>query len=188
MSSRASVERDERARLFCALRLPDEVLDALVAWQRDAVPERAGVRRVPRANLHLTVAFLGHRPVGEVPAVVAAVRAAAAAAAGPMRLRVHGYRETGSVAMLVLADEEGSVTAFAADLQARLAAAGVYEPERRAWLPHLTVARFRSRPRLRPELPALAPFAPSDAAAYLSRLRPGGARYEVLESAQLEPR
>jgi len=49
----------------------------------------------------------------------------------------------------------------------------------------VTVLRFRERPRLRPELPRLEPFATSDAAAYLSRLRPGGARYEVLESVEV---
>ena len=58
----------------------------------------------------------------------------------------------------------------------------VYERERRRWLPHVTVLRFRRRPGLRPALPELAPFVPSDAAAYLSRLRPGGAQYEVLEA------
>jgi hypothetical protein len=49
----------------------------------------------------------------------------------------------------------------------------------------VTVIRFRQRPRLQPELPNLAPFVPSDAAVYLSRLRPGGAQYEVLESVAL---
>jgi len=32
---------------------------------------------------------------------------------------------------------------------------GVYEPEQRLWLPHLTVVRFRARPRLVPEPPDL---------------------------------
>ena len=55
----------------------------------------------------------------------------------------------------------------------------------RPWLPHLTVARWRVPPQLRPELPSVGTFVPSDAAAYLSRLHPGGARYEVLESVAL---
>jgi len=62
---------------------------------------------------------------------------------------------------------------------------GVYEREARAWLPHVTVVRFRERPRLRPALHGLAPFVPSDAAAFLSRLHPSGARYEVLEAVPL---
>jgi 2'-5' RNA ligase len=176
------VEGDERLRLFCALRLPDDVLDALVAWQ----PEHLrGGRLVPRENLHLTLAFLGHRPAADVPAVVADLRAAVAAVAGPMRLEPVRYRETRSVGMLVLDDLDGSASSLAGELQGRLAAHGLFEPERRKWLPHLTVLRFRQPPRLRPPLPATGTFVPSDAAAYLSRLRPGGARYEVLESVAL---
>jgi len=69
--------------------------------------------------------------------------------------------------------------------QGRLEELAVYERERRRWLPHVTVLRFRRRPGLRPALPELAPFVPSDAAAYLSRLHPTGARYEVLERVSL---
>ena len=84
--------------------------------------------------------------------------------------------------MLVLDDRDGHASALARDVHGRLERLGVYEPEKREWLPHLTVLRFRDRPRLRPELPQLEPFSPSDAAAYLSRLSPSGAQYEVLES------
>jgi 2'-5' RNA ligase len=84
--------------------------------------------------------------------------------------------------MLTFDDEDGRAAALADELQGRLEALGVYARERRRWLPHVTVLRFRQRPRLRPALPELEPVVPSDAAAYLSRLRPGGAQYEVLES------
>lgn len=180
----ASFEGDERVRLFCALRLPDETLDALVGWGREAFGGVAGVRQVPRENLHVTLAFLGHRPVAELEAVVGELRAACAGAEQP-RLTVRGYRETRSVGMLTCDDADGRAAALAEDLHERLEARGVYERERRRWLPHVTVVRFRERPRLRPELPRLEPFVTSDAAAYLSRLRPGGARYEVLESVEV---
>jgi 2'-5' RNA ligase len=175
---------DERLRLFCALRLPAETVERLVAWQREAFGTVRGVRALPGDHLHVTLAFLGHRPAGELEAIVGALREAAAVAERP-RLSLHGYRETRSVGMLTFDDEGGRATALAADLHGRLEALGVYEPERRRWLPHVTVLRFRERPRLRPALPALEPFVPSDAAAYLSRLRPGGAQYEVLESVAL---
>jgi 2'-5' RNA ligase len=71
---------------------------------------------------------------------------------------------------------------LADDLHGRLEALGVYRREQRAWLPHLTVVRFRERPRLAPPLPELEPFSPSDAAVYLSRLRSSGAQYEVVQS------
>jgi 2'-5' RNA ligase len=183
VTAAGSFEAHERIRLFCALRLPQATLDGLAAWQREAL-DVPGIRPVTRANMHVTLAFLGHRVGAELDGILGALREAAAAAR-PARLTVRSYRETRSVGMLACDDEGGRAAALAADLQQRLEALGVYEPERRKWLPHVTVARFRERPRLHPALPALEPFVPSDAAAYLSRLRPGGAQYEVLESVEV---
>ena len=84
--------------------------------------------------------------------------------------------------MLVLSDEGGAATPVAEDLHVRLERLGVYEREARTWLPHLTVVRFRQRPRLDPPLPPLGRFSPSDATVYLSRLSPSGAQYDVVES------
>jgi 2'-5' RNA ligase len=177
------VAADERLRLFLGLRLPDDVLEAIVSWQAGHLP--GAVRVVPREHLHITLAFLGHRPAEELDPVLAALRAAAGAVRGDLQLAAARYRETRAVAMLVLDDLGGGATAFAGDLQSRLEALGVYRREGRPWLPHVTVARFRDRPRLRLETPSMGTFVPSDAAAYLSRLHPGGARYEVLESVAL---
>jgi 2'-5' RNA ligase len=177
----ASVEGSERLRLFCALLLPHETAERLAAWQREAFAGVPEVRPLPRERLHVTLAFLGHRPVEELEAILSALREAAARAE-PSLLSLRGYRETRSVGMLTFDDADGRAAALAADLHERLAALGVYEPERRKWLPHVTILRFRKRPGLRPVLPDLEPFMPSDAAAFLSRLRPSGAQYEVLES------
>ena len=108
MNHAASVEGRERLRLFCALRLPDEVVDALVEWGG----RHLAARVVPRANLHITLAFLGHRPAEDLDAILAAT-GAAATAAQPIRLEPLGYRETRSVGMLVLADEEDAATNLA---------------------------------------------------------------------------
>ena len=181
MSFAGSVEGGDRLRLFCALLLPEDTLDALTSWQ----PALSGSGRiVTRENLHVTLAFLGARPADDLPGVVAELRAAAVAAERPV-LRVHSWRETRSVGMLVLDDEGGAATRLAEDVHARLERLGVYRREARPWLPHVTVLRFRDRPRLRVEPPDLGPVVPSDAAVYLSRLRPSGAQYEVLESAVL---
>ena len=177
MSRSASVE--PRVRLFLALPLPEEVVAAVAEWQRRELRERI----VAPENLHVTLAFLGSRLERELPAIVAELGEAARSAARP-RLAVTGYRETRSVGMLVLADEEERAAALAVDVHERLERLGVYRREQRPWLPHLTVVRFRERPRLRPPLPELQ-FSPSEAAAYLSRLHPSGARYEVLESVPL---
>ncbi len=170
--------RSERLRLFCALRLPDETIDRLGRWQ---AAELSGGRIVPPENLHVTLAFLGTRPVAEIPGIAAAL-AGAAAAGRDLRLRVRGYRETRSVGMLTLEDEAGRAAVLAGQLHGSLEGLGVYRREARPWLPHLTVLRFRERPRLEPPLPELGEVCPSDAAVYSSVLRPGGARYEVLES------
>jgi 2'-5' RNA ligase len=180
----ASVEGRERLRLFCALRLPDAVLDVLCEWQ--ALELREG-RLVPRSNLHVTLAFLGNRPARELPEIAGALRESAEVAQ-PIRLLPERYRETRSVGMLVLKDLDGTATALADDLFGRLEHRGVYKREQRAWLPHVTVLRFRRPPRLKPPLPELGEIVPSDAAAYLSRLGPKGAEYFVVESFDLEER
>ena len=180
-SSPDRVRGDERLRLFLGLRLPDDVLDEIVHWQRQ---ELRDVRVVPREHLHVTLAFLGHRPAGELDSIVGALRDAARGA-GEIRFTPSRYRETRSVGMLVLEDDRGCAALLAGDVQERLAKLGVYRCEDRAWLPHLTVARRRERPRLRLEPPPVRTFVPSDAAVYLSRLHPDGARYDVLESVAL---
>jgi len=180
MTLAGSVECDERLRLFCGFRLPGEAVDALAAWQ---LRELRG-RIVEPGNLHVTLAFLGSRPASDLEPVARELRAAAASAS-PAVLRVDGYRETRSVGMLVCDDEDGRAAALAGDLHGRLEALGVYRREARPWLPHVTVLRFRERPRLRPALPDLGPVVLSEACVYLSRLRPTGAQYDVLESVAL---
>jgi 2'-5' RNA ligase len=188
----ASVGSSESLRLFCALRLPDDVVDALVRWQGRVLRGRrsppAGERIVPPSNLHVTLAFLGNRPADEAPAIGAALRTAAAGA-GELRLELRGYRETRSVGMLTFDDDGKRAAAVAERLFELLEELGAYEREKRPWLPHVTVLRFREPPGLQhllgPALPELGEVVPSDAAVYISRLRPGGAEYEVLESFQL---
>jgi 2'-5' RNA ligase len=155
MTRPARVAADENVRLFCGLRLPDDAADAIAAWQ--AGLERGRV--VPRENLHFTLAFLGRQPRSRVDEVVETLRRRAAGTEPP----------TFGVERLALG------------LQRDLLGGA----ERDTWLPHVTVLRFRERPRLRPALPELEPFVTSEAAAYLSVLRPTGAEYVVLESVRL---
>ena len=102
----ASFEGRERIRLFCALRLPHETVQGLVEWQRRAFGDAGDVRVLPAAHLHITLAFLGHRAVGEIDGILGELREAAAGARPPL-LSVRRYRETRSVAMLALDDEGG---------------------------------------------------------------------------------
>lgn len=184
MSRAASFAPDERIRLFIALRIPDDVLDRLGPWQEGEFAGARSVRIVPRENLHVTLAFLGDRPAGELESIARCLREAAVQARRPS-LSVRRYRETRSVGMLVLEDVDSRAATLAGDLQRRLEGLGVYRQERRAWLPHLTVLRFRRQPRLRPALPDLGSISPSEAALYHSVLRQGGTQHEALESARL---
>jgi RNA 2',3'-cyclic 3'-phosphodiesterase len=176
----ATVGGDERLRLFCALRLPDDVLDRLQAWQ----DEQLSGRIVPRENLHATLAFLGSRPATELPEITAAL-AEASRDAGEIVFSPRRYRETRSVGMLVFDDQRGEGRRLAERLYDGLERLAVYRREKRPWLPHVTVLRFRSPPKLDPVVPELGTFGPSDAAVYMSRLRPSGAQYEALETVAL---
>ncbi len=182
MKPAASVEGDARVRLFCALTLDDEVVGEIREWQASLPP--GDYRVVPPENLHLTLAFLGARPAGEIGAIGGELEGAARRAR-EIVLRAARYQETGSVGMVVFDDPDGAAASLAADLHARLERLGVYEPERRRWLPHLTVVRFRERPGLVTSPPELGPVSPSGAAVYHSVLRPTGAQYVVVHAVGL---
>ena len=190
MTSRATVAPDDRFRLFCALQLPDDVVSSLVSWQSSTLAG-AEARIVPPDHLHVTLAFLGSRPAADVDAIAEVVQRVARNARVPL-LRVRRYRETQRVGMLVLEEElvpgdtyVGRAQELAGALMQQLEERGVYKRERRGWMPHLTVARFRVPPKLSLEPPRLAAFSPSGVALYSSVLHPTGSRYRVLESCSL---
>ena len=176
-SDASQAGRDAKLRLFCGLRLPDGTADAIAAWQ----PNLGGRGRlVPRDHLHFTLAFLGWQPESRVAEVAAVLRRRCAQTAPPVFELVR-YRETRSVGMLVFSRDEGAERlAFA--LQRDL----LGEVERDHWLPHVTVCRFKAKPRgPAPPLPELGSVVTSEAAAYLSVLRAAGAEYVILESVRL---
>lgn len=177
----ATVEGHERLRLFVGLPVPSADAAALHG-HFDGVAF-GDVRRVRPEDLHLTLAFLGHRPRGELETIVGVLEELRGRPAPSFR--VLRYRETRSVGMLVLEDDGDRGAALAEHVQKRLEVEGVYRREARPWLPHVTVLRFRRRAGLRPNLPNIRSIAPSDAAAYLSVLRSGGAQYEIIKTVSL---
>jgi 2'-5' RNA ligase len=171
-------------RVFVGFPVPAVEREELERWAEQTFAAVPGTRVVPAGNLHVTVAFLGSIAAARVPEVAAAVREAGV---GRQRARfaAERYRATRGVGMLVLRDLDGSGTELALDVQARLEALGAYRREPRAWLPHVTVARWKERPtRVRTYVPVME-IVPSEIAVYLSVLRVGGAQYDVLESAAL---
>ncbi len=136
-------------------------------------------------SFHVTLAFLGAQPRSHVDAIAEIMSREAAVTEpfvlAPVRLSRDALRRHARPRRLERAVRRRSQIACSG-VSSSL---GVYERERRPWLPHVTVLRFRERPGLDPPLPEIESFAPSGAAALLSRLHPSGARYEVLESCSL---
>jgi 2'-5' RNA ligase len=135
--------RPERLRLFVACDLPRDVERAVAAWQCKELGRHDDLRIVPA--LHLTLTFLGSVEAARVPDLERVLRGIAWRRAecrfrAPLFLPDHGRRR---VVALELDDPAGALRRLQADVSARLAAEGLYEPEKRPWVPHVTVARFR---------------------------------------------
>lgn len=170
-------------RLFVALELPDAARAALVAF-RDAAADPAVWRPLPPEALHLTLAFLGRRPAGDVATVEGVLREAAGPAprlamAGGVLLPPRRAR----VLCAALSDLDGTLAELQARVSDGLAAAGVYVPEKRAFRAHATVARLRPReraPRAVEAAPEPLDFHGEALTLFVSRLHPHGARYEPL--------
>jgi 2'-5' RNA ligase len=173
----------EKLRLFVALELP-EAARAVLATFRDAA-DAAVWRPVPDASLHLTLAFLGWR----APEDVEAVGALLPACAGPRVPLTLGAAlllppRRARVLCADVADVGGELAALQARVSDALAGAGLYEPERRPFRAHATVARLRSGARSPREAPDAGPepvaFAGGPLTLFRSRLGRGGAVYEPL--------
>jgi RNA 2',3'-cyclic 3'-phosphodiesterase len=135
--------RAERLRLFVACDLPPEVERALAAWQYSELAGHEELRVAPA--LHLTLAFLGGVDAVRLPdlrRILSGIswKRAECRFSDPLFLPAHGKRR---VVALELDDPAGELRRLQADVSAGLAAEGLYEPEKRPWLPHVTVARFR---------------------------------------------
>jgi 2'-5' RNA ligase len=174
-------------RLFIAFRLPPFVVEALSAWQKQTVAHVPAVRPMPAAQFHVTAVFLGSTPAADVPQVIDLTRHAVHNARRPA-FRIDRYHETSRVGMVTLREERvghdpyaGRAAELTGHLMIALEAAGRYVREHRAWRPHVTVARFRTAPRLQPEAPVIPPFAAVDVALYESALSPAGSTYTALE-------
>jgi RNA 2',3'-cyclic 3'-phosphodiesterase len=175
-------------RLFVALDLPPDARAALGAF-RDRAADPELWRPLGDDSLHLTLAFLGHRPESDVERVAAVLRRppgpaprlvlGSALALPPRRPRVLGA---------AIDDPDGTLALLQEGLTVGLEKAGAYAPEARRFRPHVTVARLRPGARApRTAVPAPAPLEFHGAAVtlYESRLRRSGAGYEVLSSIPL---
>jgi RNA 2',3'-cyclic 3'-phosphodiesterase len=179
------------ARLFAALELPADVRAGLAAFGREAAAQDRALRPTREDALHLTLAFLGHRALDEVDPARAAVRGVAGSPAPMLSLADPLWLAPRRPHVLTvgLEDADGVLGALQADVVARLAEALPWQPEKRPFRAHITVARVRRewRPRVDdlPEAPR-ATFTAGAVVLFRSHLGGRGpARYEALERADL---
>ncbi|MFL5834569.1 MAG: RNA 2',3'-cyclic phosphodiesterase [Solirubrobacterales bacterium] len=188
--------KSPRARLFVALDLPDELREGIAEWGREALVDPA-LRPVAPESLHITLAFLGNRPEEEIEEIAAVVREAAGPAPWVEVLDSEQRPLRGRARVYALPVLSPGAEALQAGVEQGLVEAGFFEPEKRPFWPHLTVARVRPegrgsrRPAVVAEPPGDLPEGLSEAricrrmTLYRSELKPTGARYVPLAHVQL---
>jgi RNA 2',3'-cyclic 3'-phosphodiesterase len=132
------------ARLFIAVALGDEDRRTLIAWAREAVGADRGMRVVAAEQVHLTLAFLGHRPLDEVGPLAELVESFAGWPAPVLSSGAALWLSPRRPHVLTVAvnDDAAALGALHTSVWDGLEALG-YEREERRFRPHLTVARVR---------------------------------------------
>jgi 2'-5' RNA ligase len=207
------MSRDPTARLFVALDLPADVSQELAEWGTAAAVDlrgagghgRGALRLLDAERMHVTLCFLGSRPVAEIDALAATIPGCAGHASelslgAPVWLPTRRPRALA----VEIHNADGELVRLHDELQQALARAGRWEPERKRFRAHVTVARVRgggrrarSSPGERrgersttwpqpPPTPRTTFFAES-LTLYRSFLAPGGATYEPLARCSLLP-
>jgi 2'-5' RNA ligase len=127
-------------RLFVAIRPPEHIRDLLI----DAMDDGPDFRWQDDEQLHVTLHFIGgvDRPVADDLAV-----ALGGIRADPFQLRITGvgrFEQRSSGALWAAVEPKAPVAALAGKVERVCLAVGL-EPERRAFHPHITLARWKGR-------------------------------------------
>jgi 2'-5' RNA ligase len=127
-------------RLFVAIRPPEHIRDLLI----DAMDDSPDFRWQDDEQLHVTLHFIGgvDRPVADDLAV-----ALGGIRADPFQLRITGagrFEQRSSGALWAAVEPKAPVAALAGKVERVCLAVGL-EPERRAFHPHITLARWKGR-------------------------------------------
>jgi RNA 2',3'-cyclic 3'-phosphodiesterase len=189
--------KSPRARLFVALDLPQDVRAGLVAWQQTALADPA-LRVVRPEALHMTLVFLGYQAEKDAKKIAkVAFEIDATAPAVELITEPVGVPGGKRPRLIALAANSEETVALQAQVEANLVEAGYYEPEKRPFWPHLTVARVKPEaPRSRkPALIRTEPhplpehmfrfFRPTRLVLFKSHLRRTGAEYEAMAELEL---
>ncbi len=183
-------------RMFVALDLPEMARKDIADWGESELTDPA-LRVVAPEALHVTLAFLGNRAPAEVERIERAMEEVADI---PVLLELGGPvgRPTGDRPRLVaLPVLHRPVEALEERLSEVLAFDGLYEPGKRPFWPHVTVARVRAEGRgsRRPRRVKV-PTGPSPTkrigwfdgvriSLYRSELQPSGSHYVPLAQVEL---
>lgn len=196
--------KSPRARLFVALDLPEEVRKAIAVWQQRALGDPA-LRPMRPEALHVTLCFLSYHPEKAIPRILEVI---GAVKPRPVELRFDPEPSPipkGRPRLYAIGGRSESAEALQAELSEALASERFYEPEKRGFWPHVTVARVRSerlapepgqrrgrgRPKRVTKPPARLPkdlvhtFGAVRVALYRSNLKPQGAEYVRLGGVDL---
>jgi len=145
------MSRGATARLFVAIDPPPETCARLAAWARTvaargraAGSSRGGLRLLDAESMHLTLCFLGNRPVGEIDALAAALgscseHACELSVGAPLWLPPRRPRTLA----VEIHDRDGELARLQERLTAELASASDWQPERRRFRAHVSLARVR---------------------------------------------
>lgn len=202
------MSRGATARLFVAVELPLLAREELAEWARGVVAgsraagsSRAALRPLGVQSLHLTLCFLGSRPVAELDALAGALveldeHACELAVGAPLWLPARRPRALA----VEVRDRGGELAGVHARVNGALTRVSSWQPERRRLRPHVTLVRvgrgssipLRSRSersnaqRPLPATPRLS-FMAEAIVLYRSWLAPDGASYEALARSELAP-
>ena len=171
-----------------AVKPPEGVLDAVAAAVAAARSVRVGLRWEQRERYHLTLQFLG--PVRELAPVVDGLAAAVGDRDGfPFQLGGAGaFPKPGRARVVWMGAATGGddLVALAGAVGGALGPVG-YEPDRKEFHPHLTLARLKVPDNVIDVLAAIGPepvgepFTVGELVLYESQLSPKGPTYTVLE-------
>jgi len=134
-------------RLFVGLDLPAELVRNLEGLLEELRPT-ARIQWSPPANLHITTKFIGEWPEERLPELNAALAAIPGRPAIPVHIRRVGFfPNPHSPRIFWCGIEAQGLAELAADTDRATASLGI-ESEKRAFSPHLTLARIKERVEL----------------------------------------
>jgi RNA 2',3'-cyclic 3'-phosphodiesterase len=188
--------KSPRVRLFVALDLPDRVRAGIVEWGRAELADPA-LRPIQGESLHITLAFLGYLAEKEIPRLTEIVEASRAPAPAVALGDPAPRPERGLPRLFALPAESPGTIALQRALEEKLVGARLFEPEKRPFWPHVTVARVRreergsKRPASVGKCPGPLPkdlsqsFRAVRIVLYRSQIQPQGAHYTPLAQVEL---